>query len=94
MNKLKKAEQPSLSVGIDIGSTTAKIVLLDANNNVKFERYERHFSQAREKVLEIVDNFMNKNKIEYEKYVYNDYNKKFHGIVDSKIPFKIYGETS
>lgn len=41
-------------------------------------------------VLEVVDNFMNKNKIEYKKHVYTDYNKKFDEIIESKLPFKIY----
>ena len=44
----------------------------------------------RANVLEIVDSFMNKNKIEYKMHVYNDYNKKFYDVIDSKIPFKIY----
>ena len=44
----------------------------------------------RNNVTELVNNFMLKNKIDYELHVYNDYNKKFNDIVDSKIPFKIY----
>lgn len=41
-------------------------------------------------ILEIVNNFMIKNKIEYKTHVYDDYNKKFDEIIESKIPFKIY----
>lgn len=41
------------SLGIDIGSTTAKIVLRKGNE-VLFERYERHFSQVREKTAELL----------------------------------------
>ena len=44
----------------------------------------------RNNVLEIVNNFMEKNKIEYKTHIYNDYNKNFQEIVESKIPFKIY----
>lgn len=44
----------------------------------------------RKNILEVVNNFMNKNKIEYETHIYNDYNKKFNEIMESKIPFKIY----
>ena len=33
---------------------------------------------------------MDKNKIEYNTHVYNDYDKKFHEMLESKIPFKIY----
>ena len=41
------------SLGIDIGSTTAKIVLRKGEE-VLFERYERHFSQVREKTAELL----------------------------------------
>ena len=41
-------------------------------------------------ILEIVNNFMIKNKIEHKTHVYDDYNKKFDEIIESKIPFKIY----
>ena len=44
----------------------------------------------RKMVLEIVNNFMKKNNIEYQTHVYNDYNEKFDSIIESKIPFKIY----
>lgn len=40
-------------IGIDIGSTTAKIVAVE-NGRVVFECYERHFSQVRAKALELV----------------------------------------
>lgn len=42
-----------LSVGIDIGSTTAKVVVLEGSR-VIYEKYERHFSQVREKTKEIL----------------------------------------
>ena len=42
-----------LSLGIDIGSTTAKAVLLDGDT-VLFQVYERHLSQVRAKTLEIL----------------------------------------
>ena len=43
----------SISVGIDIGSTTAKIVAVD-NGTVLFECYERHLSMVRKKALELL----------------------------------------
>ena len=43
----------TLSLGIDIGSTTAKVVLIDGNNIIH-EKYERHFSQVRTKTIEMV----------------------------------------
>ncbi|MBE6680895.1 MAG: 2-hydroxyglutaryl-CoA dehydratase [Ruminococcaceae bacterium] len=42
-----------IKIGIDIGSTTAKIVIADGDK-VLFERYERHFSMVRAKTLELV----------------------------------------
>ena len=42
-----------LSLGIDIGSTTAKIVLR-RGEDVLYEKYERHFSQVREKAVELL----------------------------------------
>ena len=40
-------------IGIDIGSTTAKIVVVK-NNQIIYDCYERHFSQVRPKTLEII----------------------------------------
>ena len=42
-----------LSLGLDIGSTTAKIVLME-DGEVLYQRYERHFSHVRQKALEMV----------------------------------------
>ena len=42
-----------LFLGIDIGSTTAKIVLREGDE-ILLERYERHFSQVREKTAELL----------------------------------------
>lgn len=48
-----KSTVAEYSLGIDIGSTTAKIVLRKGEE-VLFERYERHFSQVREKTAELL----------------------------------------
>ena len=40
-------------LGIDIGSTTAKVVLIDEGRLV-YEKYERHFSQVRAKTAEMI----------------------------------------
>ena len=42
----------SLRVGIDIGSTTVKVVVLDEQNQVLFRSYERHYSKTRERACE------------------------------------------
>lgn len=42
------------SVGIDIGSTTVKIAVME-ENHIVFTHYERHMSQVRTKTLEILE---------------------------------------
>ena len=44
----------------------------------------------RNNVIQIVNNFMTKNNIEFKTHVYKDYNKSFDEIINSNIPFKIY----
>ena len=45
----------SLRVGIDIGSTTVKVVVLNEKDELQFRSYERHYSKVREKTIEILD---------------------------------------
>ena len=42
----------SLRIGIDIGSTTVKVVVLDEQNQLLFRSYEQHYSKARERACE------------------------------------------
>ena len=42
------------SLGIDVGSTTVKTVILDDNSEIIRSRYQRHFSKVREKTLEML----------------------------------------
>ncbi len=42
-----------LTLGLDIGSTTAKAVLMDGDNII-YQTYQRHFSKVRIKALEII----------------------------------------
>ncbi|MDE6019531.1 MAG: acyl-CoA dehydratase activase [Ruminococcus sp.] len=39
-----------LALGIDVGSTTVKTVILDKNNQVVYSNYQRHFSKVKEAV--------------------------------------------
>jgi activator of 2-hydroxyglutaryl-CoA dehydratase len=41
------------SIGIDIGSTTVKVVVMDGDT-VIYERYERHMAQVRAKTAELL----------------------------------------
>lgn len=43
-------------LGIDVGSTTVKLVLLDEKNNVVYSKYERHMSSVFEKAGEMIKN--------------------------------------
>ena len=45
----------SLRVGIDIGSTTVKVVVLSEQDKLLFRSYERHFSKTRERALETLN---------------------------------------
>ena len=42
----------ALRIGIDIGSTTVKVVVLDDQNQLLFRSYERHYSKTRERTCE------------------------------------------
>lgn len=46
-------QKTPFTIGLDIGSTTAKMVVLKAGKTI-FECYERHFSQVRQKALQII----------------------------------------
>lgn len=41
-------------------------------------------------VLSIVNNFVIRNKLEHEIFLYDDYDDSFLSIIDKKLPFKIY----
>ncbi|ADU26927.1 acyl-CoA dehydratase activase-related protein [Ethanoligenens harbinense] len=44
----------SYSIGIDIGSTTVKVVVLNEKQDIVFQSYQRHFSRVREKTSEVL----------------------------------------
>ncbi len=45
MAKSMQTSAPHLLLGVDVGSTTIKIVVLNAAGELLFSRYERHFSE-------------------------------------------------
>ena len=49
-----------MRLGIDIGSTTVKLVLLDEAGNIVYSRYERHMSDVFNKVIELMRDMYNK----------------------------------
>ena len=40
-----------MRIGLDVGSTTLKCIVLDGNENIIFKSYERHYSQIKEKTV-------------------------------------------
>lgn len=42
------------------------------------------------KITKLIDVFMKKNKYDYKKHIYSDYNDEFMKLVKTKIPFRIY----
>ena len=47
-------QQTNYRIGMDIGSTTVKIVVLDENDQILYKDYQRHHSKAREKAAELL----------------------------------------
>jgi len=44
-----------LRIGIDVGSTTLKIVVLDENMSILYKRYERHFSDIKATLINMIE---------------------------------------
>lgn len=49
-----------MKLGIDIGSTTVKLVLLNDDNTIEYSRYERHMSNVFLKVTELIQDCFDK----------------------------------
>ena len=49
----EKTETAHRALGIDVGSTTVKVVLTEGDR-LLYSRYERHLSQVRQKTLEML----------------------------------------
>ena len=47
-------------LGIDIGSTTVKIAILDENNQILFSDYERHFANIQETLQQLLEKAVDK----------------------------------
>ncbi|AFS77686.1 CoA-substrate-specific enzyme activase [Gottschalkia acidurici 9a] len=43
-----------LNVGLDVGSTTVKIVVIDEYNNIVYKKYSRHFSDVKNTVISML----------------------------------------
>ena len=47
-----------MRLGIDVGSTTVKLILLDDDNKIIYQKYERHMSSVFDKVKEVLENLI------------------------------------
>ena len=43
-----------LNLGLDVGSTTVKLVVLDSNKNILYKEYRRHFSDTKNTVCNVL----------------------------------------
>ena len=48
------------TLGIDIGSTTVKIVVMNKENEILFSDYERHFANIQETLADLMKKAMDK----------------------------------
>ena len=47
-----------LHVGLDVGSTTVKIIVMDDNKNTMYKDYQRHFSDTKNTVCNVLENLL------------------------------------
>ena len=72
-----------MRVGLDVGSTTIKCVVLNENDDIVYSSYERHFSKIVEKTVELLEKL--KNDVEE---IFNMYTNEDE-IDESPFPFLI-----
>ncbi|MCR5509252.1 MAG: 2-hydroxyacyl-CoA dehydratase [Lachnospiraceae bacterium] len=53
-------KEKTYTLGIDIGSTTVKIAVLDESHNILFSDYRRHFANIRETLKELISDALKK----------------------------------
>ena len=49
-----------LKIGIDVGSTTVKVVVMDKNNNVLYSDYQRHYSDTKKTIINLLNDILKK----------------------------------
>ncbi len=55
---MTKTEINTYKAGIDVGSTTVKLVVFDPEMNLIFSRYERHFSDVKAATIKVLGEFI------------------------------------
>ncbi|WP_010236751.1 2-hydroxyacyl-CoA dehydratase [Clostridium arbusti] len=51
-----------LHLGLDVGSTTVKVVVLNNNSKIIYSKYERHFSDIKNTIVKLLDDAYGKHK--------------------------------
>ena len=51
-----------LNIGIDVGSTTVKAVVMDTKNNILYSEYRRHFSDTKKTITDLFNEILDKYK--------------------------------
>ncbi|MDR2349340.1 MAG: acyl-CoA dehydratase activase-related protein, partial [Deltaproteobacteria bacterium] len=49
-------DKETLAMGLDVGSTTVKIAVLDSGDRILYHSYERHYSEVRKTILDTISN--------------------------------------
>ena len=47
-----------LNIGLDIGSTTVKIVAMDSRGNILYKDYRRHFSNTKKTITDLLNELL------------------------------------
>ena len=45
----------TLAVGLDVGSTTVKVVIIDKDGNILYNKYQRHYSDIRKTIYDVMN---------------------------------------
>ena len=51
----RRSSAQVFNLGIDVGSTTIKAVIMDEKRNILFRTYQRHFSDIRASIMNVID---------------------------------------
>ncbi|MEG2245282.1 MAG: hypothetical protein RSB84_07330, partial [Erysipelotrichaceae bacterium] len=49
-----------LNMGLDVGSTTVKIAVMNTQNEILFSDYQRHFSNTKQTIITLLEKVINK----------------------------------
>ncbi len=58
MSQQSTTNNVGVFIGLDIGSTTVKVVAINQENQILFSKYQRHFSRVRETTAELISDLI------------------------------------